>query len=207
MNIYIADASPLSSGDAFNKYYNLMPEFRRNKIDRCKLEKDKCLSLCAGILLDRALSDLGKSHLLSTITVGTNGKPALEDDSIHFNLSHSGNMAMCVVADFPVGCDVQKTAKDNSSIARRFFTEDEIEYVFADENSENVRDRFYRVWVMKEAYVKLSGEGIAKDFKTFSVLDTDVFFWEYEKDGYKYAVASHFKIDAGAAPVIVRVGA
>lgn len=203
MNIYIADASPLSLGDAFNKYYNLMPEYRRNKIDRCKQEKDKCLSLCAGILLDRALSDQGKSHLLKTVTTGVNGKPVLEDDTIHFNLSHSGNMAMCVVADFPVGCDVQKIGKDNSNIARRFFAEDEMEYVFEDDNPENIRDRFYRLWVMKEAYVKLSGEGIAKDFKTFSVLDADVSFWEYEQDGYKYAVASYCDIDAAVNQVIL----
>jgi len=189
MNIYLADASSLKSGDAFNKYYNEMTSDRQTKIDRCRNDKDKRLSLCAGILLKRAFEDAGKENLLSQITVSEKGRPCLfEDAGIDFNISHSGNMAMCVISDNPIGCDIQLMKPTDGKIADRHFSVDEKEYIFSSEDTSELCDRFYRIWVMKEAYTKLTGEGITRPFDSFDVLKMNI-FWEKRIDDYRLCAA------------------
>lgn len=189
MKVYLADASLLVSGDAFNKFYNEMPPGRRAKIDRCRNDKDKRLSLCAGILLKKALEDIGRSELIEEIVISEKGRPGFaKETGIDFNLSHSGDMAMCVIAHSPVGCDIQLMKPTDGKIAGRHFTEAEKNYVFEMEDPEIISDRFYRIWVMKEAYTKLSGEGISREFDSFNVLDIDS-FWEMTLGDYRLCVA------------------
>lgn len=189
MNIYVADTSPLISGDVFDKYYNEMSDARRNKIDKLKNDTDKRLSLCAGILINRAFCDIGRRDLLNKIAVLENGRPGLpEAAGIDFNVSHSGDMAVCVLSDSPVGCDIQLMKPTDARIAKRFFSEDEKKYVFADDNPSEITDRFYKIWTRKEAFTKLTGEGIMKDFQSFSVLDSES-FWEKTIGNYRLCVA------------------
>ena len=43
------------------------------------------------------------------VAVDSAGKPFLPDrPDIHFSISHSDEVVMCVVADHPVGCDVER---------------------------------------------------------------------------------------------------
>lgn len=193
MNIYIADASPLKSGDVFMKYYNEMPKDRRIKVDKLRNDSAKRLSLCAGILLNKALSDLNRIELSNHIISMENSRPGFDKDyGIDFNLSHSGNMAMCVISESKVGCDIQLMKPTDGKIATRFFTDPERDYVFAVDDPSEINDRFYRIWARKEAYTKVTGEGISKDFKSFDVLDADS-FWEYSYGDYRMCVAGNTK--------------
>ncbi len=108
--LYILDTSVLEDEATFDMYYVMMPEYRRKKIDKKIFEKDKRLSLGAGILLHRALEDFlirSQKHSLHDefhIELGPDGKPFIPEiqDSFRFNLSHSGTKAICIVA-----CDLE----------------------------------------------------------------------------------------------------
>ena len=100
---------------------------------------------------------------------GPHGKPRLDGDGagIHFNLSHSGGLALIAVArGVEVGVDLEeiRPRPDLERVARRVFTEAEREAVALG------GDRaFYRHWVAKEAFVKATGRGV-ESLRSFEVL-------------------------------------
>ena len=103
---------------------------------------------------------------------GPCGKPELlhNKKGWHFNLSHSGRFAACVVSDRPVGIDVEdaslRRTMDFRRIASRFFTGREACWV----EEEDSLHRFLQLWTRKESFLKCSGEGLRRDLKSFDVL-------------------------------------
>jgi 4'-phosphopantetheinyl transferase len=95
------------------------------------------------------------------------GKPALAvpmSSDLRFNLSHSGDVAVCaVVAGREVGIDVERrrsipTARE---MARRFFRPEEVA-VLDSLTGEEFERAFFACWTRKEAYLKASGFGIGR---------------------------------------------
>ena len=102
VRVYIASTDYLSDPAVYSKVYSL------RKVDSFRFEKDKRASLAAGHLLSKALSDIGVDESGLILEVTPNGHPFFRNrQDIHFSLSHSGNRAMCVISDSPVGCDVE----------------------------------------------------------------------------------------------------
>lgn len=53
---------------------------------------------------------------------GANGKPYFKGHAdLHFNLSHSGNFAVCIIAGTPCGIDIEGNRPFKPSVAKRFF--------------------------------------------------------------------------------------
>jgi 4'-phosphopantetheinyl transferase len=95
-------------------------------------------------------------------------KPA----SIHFSVSHSGDWWGCLMADEPVGFDLEVCREKVSyeRIARRFFTEEEHNWILS-----SGRESFFEVWVRKEAYVKFLGTGLGEGLSSFTVIGNGEF--------------------------------
>lgn len=92
---------------------------------------------------------------------GRNGKPYFQDYPFYFNLSHSGEYVFCAISDREVGVDIQQFRPvDVVRLTRRFFTEEEQRALERCLDREGQRKLFYRLWTRKEAYGKLTGEGI-----------------------------------------------
>lgn len=131
------------------------------------------------------------------------GKPYVEPGP-HFNLSHTAGLTIAVFAGQEVGIDLEKADRRVSAdgIARKFFTPEEVKSL----NSVRPEERaayFLRLWVCKEASVKLSGEGIAFGLRKVSVdlhsqpvpmalyEGRQVHLWEFQPaPGFLGAVAS-----------------
>ena len=93
---------------------------------------------------------------------GKSGKPYLTDHPFQFNLSHSGNYVFCGVSEQEIGVDIQKIQGNQElRLAKRFFAGPERRALEACGDEERRRRMFFRMWVRKEAYGKLTGEGIA----------------------------------------------
>jgi phosphopantetheinyl transferase len=112
------------------------------------------------------------------------GKPFFPDlPQIHFSLSHSGEYIACAFSDEEVGLDLQECSRPRTSIfriAKRFFSQAEYEAILAlsaDKAAEScINDSgsdspgnpddpeclslFYRLWSIKEAYLKYLGWGL-----------------------------------------------
>lgn len=96
-------------------------------------------------------------------TLGEHGKPALEDRSLDFNLSHSGDMALIAIArNRRVGVDVEQlrlTMPGFDDVAGRVCTPDEMARLASLAQPERTH-AFLRLWTRKEALSKATGEGI-----------------------------------------------
>lgn len=92
---------------------------------------------------------------------GENGKPHFGNYPFRFNLSHSGRYVFCGVSGREIGVDIQEMQEGRElQLAKRFFSA--TEYQWLEDCEEAVRRQlFFRLWVRKEAYGKLTGEGLA----------------------------------------------
>ena len=148
--------------DDMREHLSLLPVERQERIARYRFEKDKLLSLFAGLLIRRAIGE-------DTILFGEHGKPYTEN-GICFSVSHSGAVAAIALDDTQIGMDVERIPdEDRLKIADRFFHPSERAYV---NDADDPRRAFCEIWTRKEAYLKMTGEGISSDLTAF---DTTAF--------------------------------
>lgn len=172
VNIYYADISRLlRSPGEYEKLMEHLSDERCSKTLKIKHLEGRCRSVGAGLLLDKALSEYGLREKDMVYTYGKNGKPVFAGHpDLFFNLSHSGSRVMCILADVPVGCDVEKIGKANPKIAKRFFTEPENVELDAvgSSDEQQYRELFFSYWTLKESFVKCTGQGLGCPFCSFS---------------------------------------
>lgn len=133
------------------------------------------------------------------IIKGEYGKPALaERPDIHYNISHSDGIAACMVSDYECGIDCEKVRALRPNVMKRVFSENEKKMM--EEAPESERDTlFFRLWTLKEAFVKTIGIGISYPMESieFSFTDDEIIsnhdecrFCQYTIDGGKYIVST-----------------
>ena len=104
---------------------------------------------------------------------GPHGKPGLCDatgDAPYFNLSHSDDRALLVVARAEVGIDLEavRSTLDIDSLAATIFSPAERRALLALPPFRRTA-AFFAGWTSKEAYSKALGHGLSRDPRTFSV--------------------------------------
>ncbi|HAY32774.1 MAG TPA: 4'-phosphopantetheinyl transferase superfamily protein [Ignavibacteria bacterium] len=152
----------------------IMSEDETKKADRFKFTKDSqsyitCRSLLRNILSE--YTNINPDEI--NFSCNESGKPYIENSEIQFNLSHSGDR--CVIAVSLIsetGVDIEKVRdiEDLTKIAERYFSETEIFYLKKFQGNE-LADNFFRIWTLKEAFIKATGEGLSFPLKDFSVTD------------------------------------
>ena len=204
MTILTFNVKPIIDDPAlFAEWYEKMPAWRRRRIDSMKHESGKALSLGVGVLLHKALTEMGVEEP-DEVCMNEFEKPFYKEyPEIHFSLSHSGVMAMCAISDRPVGCDVEKIRERDLDIAKRFFTSEEYDLIKSQKTDELQTKMFFRIWTLKESFVKCIGTGLSTPLNEFSIipdvhgkitLNQTISNSEYNfvelnlDDGYKYSV-------------------
>lgn len=133
---------------------------RKERVLSFKRSDDRRLSLCAGLALGACLNTVGLSADTEIIRT-EHGKPVLRDHpQWQFSLSHSGEYAVCALADAPIGIDVQeRRSVDALSLAERFFSPMETELLRSLPETER-SSAFFRLWTAKESILKAQGSGL-----------------------------------------------
>jgi len=152
----IVNVERLMNPDRYRKYYQTVPVWRQEKADRLRKQEDKALSIGAWTLYQMMREEYGVS------------------EQVVFNLSHSGKYALCALddretADHKVGCDIEQIAQAHHKLAERFFTAEEYDYITAFPGEAEQTQAFYRLWVLKESFVKATREGMGLGFRNFTV--------------------------------------
>lgn len=144
---------------------------RRRKAERFIFERDRKLSIAASMLISRGLREYGVREADAVYAYGKHGKPYLRDyPSLHFNVSHSGNLAVAVFSEREVGCDVEILRPYDVGVAAMCFTPRERESI---ESSEDSSFAFTRLWCVKESFLKALGLGLDGRMDSFSVMIND----------------------------------
>lgn len=168
VKLYVADISNLPDPLLNSELLHRLPRQRQQRIHDMKQEKSRKQSMGAGLLLQKVLA-LYHIHD-SQVNLDKNGKPVVE--GLEFNLSHSGDLAICAVSDKPIGCDVEELREAPKGMAERYFSETEQTFVNSFSGDEYNR-AFFQIWTMKEGYVKMTGEALRLPFKEYEVVGNE----------------------------------
>ncbi len=151
----------------FERQLALVGDERRKKVNSLALREKKNASLAAGVILPLALKACGISGEIE-VERGLWDKPKLTSpQGVFFNLSHSGEWTVIAISDNEVGVDIQQVKPLNMRLATRFFSENE-QKILA-EAGDDAGQLFYRLWTVKEAYLKAVGTGLSRPLNSFSV--------------------------------------
>ena len=87
-----------------------------------------------------------------------NGKyQAIKD--IHFNISHTKNFLAIAAGGKDLGLDIEERDREiDDNLSRRILKQ----------NEEPLENSLLKTWVLKEAYSKMTGEGLKLDFRKIS---------------------------------------
>ncbi|OAB26550.1 hypothetical protein PMSD_25550 [Paenibacillus macquariensis subsp. defensor] len=143
---------------------------RQNKVARLRMFDDVHRSVIAELLIRSLIIDqLNIPNRNIKFGENTYHKPYLQSHStFEFNLSHSGEWVACAIDHHCVGIDIEQMKSSNLDIAKRFFTPREYEDLMQKDGSEQ-RNYFYKLWTLKESYIKAVGKGLHIPLDSFSM--------------------------------------
>lgn len=153
VRVWLADITPLLIEETYQKYYERLPLWRREKADRMRMPKGKAQSVGVWSLWSRVKEMYG-----------------LPGDAV-YNLSHSGKYVLCAFSDRPqakVGCDLEEDGEFREAVARRFFCPKEYEHIMGEKEADRAQ-LFCRYWVLKESFMKATRKGMAMELDSFEI--------------------------------------
>lgn len=164
---WAADITGLFEKEKYLQYYKMVSEQRKTKADRLQIQADRARSVGVWVLYQKMLQEYGVS------------------EQVVYNLSHSGNYVMCSIDDsgFPerkLGCDLEQMRGVRLNVAKRFFCESEYQRILHASDGKAQEEWFYRLWVLKESFMKATRMGMR--------LDTRGFTFDFDEEERPYLV-------------------
>ncbi len=188
-----------------NYFTKFVSEQRKNHIAGYKRIGDVKRSLFGELLVRKIVID---HHDLSNdkITFDFNqyGKPSIFNlPGFHFSLSHSGDWVVCAAGEKAVGADIEEIRQVDFNIAESFFSTEENHDLLSLPEDKRPK-HFFRLWTLKESFLKAQGTGLAGDLKAvkfrlqnkgiIALQKDQVYYKTYHIDhGYCLAVCGYEK--------------
>jgi 4'-phosphopantetheinyl transferase len=169
----------LATGDAkpsdMQRWLRSLDRGERERADRFRIAADRREFVAAHALLRTMLTHhFGAPPTAWRFLVDANGKPSIDPNvgprELEFNLSHTrGLVAVALASCGAIGVDVEEIdeAKADLAIAEAYFARSEIEMLQKAPPSERAR-AFFRLWTLKEAYIKAIGKGLSASLNSFA---------------------------------------
>ncbi|TMV45527.1 4'-phosphopantetheinyl transferase superfamily protein [Paenibacillus mesophilus] len=158
--------------ELMSAWMSLISADKRRKIAKFVRKEDQYRSLIGELLVRSTIvRHTGMTNDDIRFACNEYGKPALEGDAaFSFNLSHSGGWVVLAwsATALPLGIDVEQIVPIDYRIAESFFTSREKVDLFAREGDGRL-DYFYRLWTLKESYIKAIGKGLSMPLDRFTV--------------------------------------
>lgn len=160
----------LSEGIPFQKQFlDLVSIKRKLNILKFKNSDDKKRSLIAELLIRKAANE--KLNIpLDKVKISYNpyGRPYIDNvRHFKFNISHSSDFIVIATGKYCVGIDIEKIKATNEDIAKRFFTKNECNYIDSFNTEKEKAYAFYKIWTLKESYIKALGKGLNIPLNSF----------------------------------------
>ena len=158
------------------KYARVISNDETKIAERYKFQKDRLSYIARHGLLRLILSRYLPTEAGSLdFSYGPHGKPYISKEQnilgIQFSLSSSSSIGLLgITRNNPIGIDIEhrNTDIDFQGISELYFSESEISHIRENDDL-NKSNEFYRIWTMKEAYLKAVGSGMSMGTDTFSV--------------------------------------
>lgn len=151
IGVFLASIHAVPPGEWPVLHARMSPD-RQARCHRYRRESDRQRCILADALARAALSSLSGADPQDIVFAATpQGKPCAPGLGVEFSLSHSGSLALCAAAPFPVGADIQRARPVSQSMTRRLARAG---YQGGSE------EEFFIWWTRQEAGGKLLGSGL-----------------------------------------------
>jgi 4'-phosphopantetheinyl transferase len=150
-----------------------LDEDERRRADRFHFPVDREAFTAAHALKRAMLSEvMGMPSTAWRFVEGKYGRPEVASSratgGLRFNISHTRGLVACAVAYRAVGVDVESADRvPDLSIADTIFAPEEA-LVLKLAPPALRRVLFFRLWTLKEAFIKATGEGLKRPLRSFS---------------------------------------
>ncbi|PTX61385.1 4'-phosphopantetheinyl transferase [Kordia periserrulae] len=167
INIYYTYIHESIHQQLLNAYLHTFPQEFQTKVLKFRRWQDAQLSLLGRLLLRHSLQKLGKEALEQKLQYTAYNKPYFENNPLSFNISHSGNMAICAVSEhLQIGIDIEVKETINIHDFKLQMTDNEWNTIY---NASQKQQAFYDYWTQKEAVIKAGGKGLSIDLKSYEI--------------------------------------
>jgi 4'-phosphopantetheinyl transferase len=175
LHVWIAYPDNVPAQHLAEQFLPLLNQEEQDRYRRFHFDHDRHTYLAAHTLVRMTLSRYAACSPASWRFIrGPHGKPEIKPaadlPALGFNLSHTKGLVACSVAlDCICGVDVEKIRpmKDMAGIAETVFSNAEIEAWESADEAEKP-DNFFKLWTLKEAYIKATGQGLSAPLKDIS---------------------------------------
>lgn len=157
------------------RWFEMLDQDERARAARFHFEADRREFIAAHALLRSMLTSyLDTPSDAWRFSIDANGKPRVDPSigspEVEFNLSHTrGLVAVAVASHGAIGVDVERidAAKADFAIAQAYFAPAEVEMLRRTPAAGQPMC-FFRLWTLKEAYIKAIGAGLAAPLDSFA---------------------------------------
>jgi 4'-phosphopantetheinyl transferase len=161
--------------DTVRHWHASLDKTEQDQADRFHFAVDREAYIAAHALMRALLADIGGLTASAwRFVTGPFGKPEIDPElgrsQLSFNLSHTKGLVACAVGlENDLGVDVEACdrIRDAVDIADRFFSPEEVA-LLRHVGAEQTRDTFLRIWTLKEAYIKATGQGLSCPLDSFA---------------------------------------
>lgn len=141
------------------EYFVNFPEELIRKNEKYRRWQDRDAHLVGRLMLLHGLKERGeKQDVLHQVQYSDFGKPFLSGD-LEFNISHSGELVICAVADnVKVGVDIEEIRDVRLNDYAEVMSEKQWRYIH--HSTEPIKT-FFKQWAIKESIIKSDGRGLS----------------------------------------------
>lgn len=165
-----------------NRLLSNLQNYKCEKVRRTKLIGEMMTRKIAQQLRGGRISDYDITH-------NEHGKPSLSNilPKLFFNISHSGDYIVVAFSEQEIGIDIERIGRRRMEVARRFYHPAEVEALerapLPDQDS-----LFFRLWSIKESFLKYTGTGLSASLSSFQVKSEDNIPYILQHDGQRLPV-------------------
>ncbi len=125
--------------------------------------QDKYLILFSDLFVKHILKIHNTSFATLELSYNKHGKPYFNNKNApEFNIAHSGEYVICGFDEYPVGIDIEQIKQMDFSDTDYFLSNREKTMLNAT-NSSNQLSLLYKIWTVKESYLKAIGTGLSSN--------------------------------------------
>lgn len=154
---HINDLKP----EEYEKCLSLMSEPRREYINTVTNKERKMVSIAGEWIAKNAIAEKTGLPLEDIEILRTQrGKPYVNIPDIHISISHSSSFVAVVIANKPIGIDIEVIKPLNLKVADRVCSQSDKQLLSLSKDKDEALINFLKIWTAKEAYFKMTGTGI-----------------------------------------------
>ncbi len=177
--LYVLDVSVFQNTQIFSRIFATLPLWRQEKVRRYLKKEDAYLSLGCGYILQQGFAAFGVDITSLSVCHNTYGKPSYTlTPPIYFNLSHAGTWACGIFSHTAeIGLDVEvlhacpseEVLKQSILHVTEYAQLQKIMALSPAQAACMKEEFYYKVWTLKESYLKALGCGFIQDSSAFSL--------------------------------------